>query len=150
MNKRKRGGRAASERASGRGEAGRASEEEREESGTEARGNGASVCSRLKKMGNEREKEGTSERGGRTVSKHVEIRGTLRPDQRHENLVRPPCLRTDHIPSPPDFLVREPYPPGCFAVVHSIRVRVYIDSRIIGPVCINCRNRAVPLEWEAR
>lgn len=98
----------------------------------------------------EREKERERERERETVSKYVEIRGTLRPDQRHENLVRPPCLRTDHIPSPPDFLVREPYPPGCFAVVHSIRVRVYIDSRIIGPVCINCRNRAVPLEWETR
>jgi len=63
------------------------------------------------------------------VRKHVGISGTLRPEQRHENLVRPPYLSTDHIPSPPDFLIQEPYPPGCFGAV-VLFTRVYIGKQI--------------------
>lgn len=41
-------------------------------------------------MRNAREREG-GRGGGGAFQKHVGISGTLRPDQRHENLVRPPC-----------------------------------------------------------
>lgn len=113
--------------------------EEREERGTEPAGMvPLCVCNRGRRQMSEeeeREREDGCEMGRKreTATKHVEIRGTLRPEQRHENLVRPPCLPTDHIPSPPDFLIREPYPPGCFVLLRFIRVRVYIDSWIIEP-----------------
>lgn len=84
---------------------------------------------RKRKKEEREETERERERAREVVRKHVGISGTLRPDQRHENLVRPPCLSTDHIPSPPNFLIQEPYPPGCFGAV-VLFARVYIGKQI--------------------
>lgn len=101
---------------------------EEEESGREARGNGGSVRSRLK-MANERERRRIrARRRERICGSTWRFEAHCAQTSGTKIWRGPPCLRTDHIPSPPDFLVREPYPPARFAVLHSICVRVYIDS----------------------
>lgn len=106
-----------------------------EESGREARGNGGSVRSRLK-MANGREKEGTrgSEEERGSVWKHVEIRGTLRPDQRHENLVRA-SLPADRPHSLPTRFPRTRTLSACLFRRGPLypRARLYRQPRIIGP-----------------
>lgn len=101
---------------------------EEEESGREARGNGGSVRSRLK-MANGRERRRIrARRRERICGSTWRFEAHCAQTSGTKIWRGPPCLRTDHIPSPPDFLVREPYPPARFAVLHSICVRVYIDS----------------------